>query len=859
MSGPSRCSTVFRGAVLGAATLLMGPRLLAAPVTAGIPGVDTVQARQVNARPLGVEIPEAVWLGAEPTVEFIQREPHEGAAPSQRTEFRVAYDSSTLHVRVRAFDAEPDKIVTFLTRRDDNSPCDWIRVFIDSYHDRRTAYEFAVNPSGVKQDRYWFNDSNQDDSWDAVWDVRVSRDADGWFAEFHIPFSQLRFTPGPTATFGFAVAREIGRLKETSTWPLLPRAATGFVSSFGDLAGLSMLTTPKRLEMLPYMVSQITRQPTNGNPLLKSSSPEAALGLDLKYGLTTGLTFTGTVNPDFGQVEADPAVVNLSAFETFFSERRPFFIEGSGNFDFGFDNGQLFYSRRIGRSPQGAGDLPGGDSIYSDPPAQTAILGAGKVTGRIGKFSIGALHAVTRPENSTIIDTSRALSDPTREYEQAVEPLTNYSIGRVRREFADHSSIGFMVTATNRQLPGELTFLPAHAFAGGVDFDWRFWSRYSLAGYWAGSDVRGSAAAIDRIEENSRHYFQRPDATALHLDPNATALSGTAGRIAIRKIGGERIRFESNASFKSPGFDISDVGFFRRADETNMNNWLQIRSEKPSRWFRARYLNFNQYAHWNYDGDLLGSGGNINAHANFTNSWGIGGGFNFNQRYFDDRLSRGGPGGLFEDFNGVWFYVNSDDRHKVSFNYNGSIFGDGFGSTVREYEPRVVLRPIPSLSVIGGMRVASSVVDTQWVGNVTDTKAHYVFGRLAQTTVSFNGRVSYTMSPTLSLQLYAEPFVSAGDYSAFKELVNGRALVYSDRYSHFSYADNPDFNYRSFRTTNVLRWEYKPGSTLFVVWQQAREGSVDDGAFQFRRDFHDTFNTPGRNVFLVKLAYWLNY
>ncbi len=810
------------------------------------------QAQKLPGTGQGVTLSEEGWRTLAPISEFIQREPKEGAPPSQKTEFRVAYDSTTLYVRVRAFDAEPDKIVTYLTRRDDNSPGDWLHVVIDSFHDRRTAYEFAVNPSGVKQDRYWFNDNNNDDSWDAVWDVEVSRDQDGWLAEFRVPFSQLRFTPGPTNTFGFAVVREIGRLKETSTWPLLPRAATGFVSSFGELGGLSMLSTPKRLELLPYMVSQVTRQPTNGNPLMKSSAPGAALGLDLKYGLTTGLTFTGTVNPDFGQVEADPAVVNLSAFETFFNERRPFFVEGSGTFNFPFDDGNLFYSRRIGRSPQGAGDLPGGDAIYTDSPPQTTILGAGKVTGRVGGFSIGVLHAVTREEYATVANGAVR-------YQQPIEPLTNYSVGRVRREFDNQSSVGFVVTATERRLTDNLRFLPTSAVTGGADFDWRFKSQYALAGYWVGSRVNGEAAAIDRIEQNSAHYFQRPDATSFQLDTSATTLAGLGAKIGIGKIAGERIRFQSNFNVKSPGFDIDDLGFFRRADEKSMNNWLQIKSEKPSGVFRARYLNFNQYAHWNSDRDFLGGGGNINGSATFTNNWSIGGGFNFNQRYFDDRLSRGGPGGLFEDYNGVWFYINGDDRHPVSLNYNGTIVADGHGSWIREYQPQVTLRPVPAASVVLGMRVATSVNDTQWVNNVTDTSTHYVFGRLAQTTVSFNARVSYTMKPTLSLQLYAEPFVSAGNYGPFKELVNGRNPVYSDRYAPFSYGDNPDFNYRSFRTTNVLRWEYKPGSTLFIVWQQAREGSVADGAFRFSRDFHDTFSTPGKNVFLVKLAYWLNY
>ena len=467
MSANSRLTAAVRAAALSFACLMTSAPVAGALPAGAAPPIDAAHAQKLPGTGQRVTLTDEGWQTLIPVDAFIQREPNEGGEPSQRTEFRVAYDSTTLYVRVRAFDAEPDKIVTYLTRRDDNSPGDWLRVFIDSYHDRRTAYEFAVNPSGVKQDRYWFNDTNRDDGWDAVWDVHVARDRDGWLAEFRIPFSQLRFAPGPSATFGFAVVREIGRMKETSSWPLLPRAATGYVSSFGELDGLSISSSPKRLELLPYMVSDLTRQPTNGNPLLNASAPETTLGLDLKYGLTSGLTFTATVNPDFGQVEADPAVVNLSAFETFFNERRPFFVEGSGNFNFNFDNGNLFYSRRIGRSPQGAGDLPAGDDVFVDSPPQTTILGAAKVTGRVGKFSIGVLHAVTRQERAGVFNGGAV-------YQQPVEPLTNYSVGRARREFANQSSVGLIVTGTQRRLTDDLRFLPSSAAAGGVDLDWRF-------------------------------------------------------------------------------------------------------------------------------------------------------------------------------------------------------------------------------------------------------------------------------------------------------------------------------------------------------------------------------------------------
>lgn len=835
--------------------------LLASPARAEAPParVDAVAVVDTpNAIRVTGELSDEVWRRATAVDAFVQREPSEGGTPSQRTEFRVAYDASTLFVKVRAFDTEAGRIVSFLTRRDADSPSDWISVLIDSYHDRRTAYEFAVNPSGVKQDRYWFNDNNRDDSWDAVWDVKVSRDESGWTAEFRIPFSQLRFTPTPENTFGFAVSRQIGRLNETSTWPLLARSANGYVSSFGDLGGLTMTAPLKRMEILPYTVGDLTTQPTNGNPLLKGAAPGASFGIDVKYALTPGLTLTSTINPDFGQVEADPAVVNLSAFETFFSERRPFFVEGSGNLRFGLDcadcNG-LFYSRRVGRSPHGTDNLPSGDDVYTDIPAQSTILGAAKLTGRIGKFSIGAMQAVQREESATVLAGSRRFAQP-------VEPLTSYSVGRVRREFKNQSSVGGMFTATNRRLDS-LTFLPASAYTGGVDWDWRFKSYYSLAGNVVGSSVRGAPQAIDNIQENSRHYFQRPDATAFSLDPARTSLSGTAARIAFSKIGGKRVRFNSNTTIKSPGFDVNDLGFFRRADMKSTGNWLQVRSDTPTRWFRNRNVNFNYFAAWNYDGDRLEQGWNVNTNATFVNNWELGGGYGANEASFDDRLTRGGPGGLGNRIPLGWLWLNTDSRRPVMLNMFFGTGGDGLGSWFRDLNPDVTFRPMTALTVTTGLRFSWNSSDSQWVSNVTDTTTHYVFAHLDQRTVALTWRVNYTMSPTLSLQLYAQPFVSGGEYAGFKELFNGRDPVYARRFTPVPNAadlvGNPDFNVKSFRTTNVLRWEYKPGSTLFIVWQQARENDDVRGGFRLGRDLHDIFGVAARNVFLVKLSYWLNY
>jgi hypothetical protein len=830
--------------------------ILAAVVVVG-GAVARVDAAQSVALRLDGSISEDVWQAAVPVEQFVQREPAEGAAPSQRTEFRTAYDTTTFYVRVRAYDTEPEQIVGYLTRRDGDSPSDWIRVLIDSYHDRRTAYEFAVNPAGVKQDRYWYNDNNRDDSWDAIWDVTVRRDQQGWSAEFRIPFSQLRFTPGESTTFGFAVVRDIRRLNETSSWPLLARSATGYVSSFGEVNGLVVTASPKRLEVLPYTVASLTTQPTSGNPLLKAADPEAAFGLDLKYAWTPGLTLAATINPDFGQVEADPAVVNLSAFETFFSERRPFFVEGSGTFRFDSDclNGPctMFYSRRVGRQPQGS--LPTGDDIHTATPLQTTILGAGKLTGRVGRFSIGVMQAFAQEESGAVLEAGR-LSRP------AVEPLTSYSVGRVRREFANQSALGLIATVTKRKRADNLrSSLADSAYAGGVDWDLRFKRWYGLTGYWAASSVRGDPEAIAEVQRTSRHYFQRPDAASFALSPSRTSLSGSSGRVGVTKIGGERLRLNANVGYTSPGFDVNDLGFLRRADLRWTSNWVQVRREVPSRWFRSRILNFNHWAAWNFDGDRVIGGSNVNGNVTFVNNWSVGGGIGRDWITFDDRLTRGGPGGLAGGYNLFWSWLNSDNRRALVINAFNGMGRDRDGSWHRDHELEATYRPTFALVLTPGLRIHRAVRDYQWVKKVTDAGDHYVFGHLNQTTVALTARVNYTMTPDLSLQLYAQPFLSGGDYTGFKELVDGRSVAYAGRYSPFSYDpdDNPDFNVKSFRTTNVLRWEFKPGSTLFVVWQQAREDSVPAGDFRFGRDFPNIFSVAPRNVFLVKLAYWLNY
>ncbi|HMA46178.1 MAG TPA: DUF5916 domain-containing protein, partial [Frankiaceae bacterium] len=489
---------------------------------------------------------DPAWTSAPSYADFTQREPNDGQPSLERTEFRVVFTDEALYVAVRAFDTQPDRIVGQLTRRDQNSPSDWAIVIVDSYHDRRTAFDFWVNPAGVKLDLYRSNDTDEDDGWDAVWDVATQRDGEGWTAEYRIPFSQLRFARADELRFGFNVCRQVVRLNELSCWRPLPRSASGIVSLFGDLEGLSGIQPPRRFEVLPYTVGRTARTITEpGNPFRTGEEYAARVGADVKLGIGSNLTLDATVNPDFGQVEADPAVLNLSAFETFFAERRPFFTEGVNIFRFplslgdGDDaNEQLFYTRRIGRAPQASPDVPVGG--HAEQVQQTTIRAAGKLSGRLPSgWTIGALGARTGPQSAGL-DSAGVRS------RQVVEPATNYFVGRLARDFRDgRTMIGLFGTAMNRELPARLDRLRSSAYALGLDWSHRFRrDTYQFRGRLVGTSVYGSTDAMMLTQRSPVHFFQRPDRDYGPVyDTTRTSLAGYAGQMEFGKIGGGHWRF----------------------------------------------------------------------------------------------------------------------------------------------------------------------------------------------------------------------------------------------------------------------------------------------------------------------------
>ena len=777
---------------------------------------------------------------------FRQFRPVENADPSVKTEARVAYDDHNFYVFVRAFDPHPDSIAKLLARRDIRICCDQIKIMIDSYHDRRSGYEFAVNPGGVKRDYAVYDDNNEDDAWDGVWEVGTLVDSLGWTAEFRIPLSQLRYAHGPTNTFGFAIWRDIDRHSmERVGWPLYRVTQTGFISQLGQLVGLEGLAAPKRLELAPYAV--VKNVPMPGF----ERDQQYTAGADIKYGLTSNITVDATVNPDFGQVEADPSQVNLSAFETFFQERRPFFVEGTGIFQFGVNcsvvncSGEgLFYSRRVGRDPQLR-------QVYGDAESPTAsrILGATKLTGRLpGGLTLGLLDGVTQRAHGP--------------GDRTIEPLTNYAALRAKQDFRKgESGIGFMATAVNRDVDQWTEdFLRSHAYVAAMDFRHRFrGGRYQLSGSLDYSTVAGTPSAIAQTQRSFVHNYQRPD-DKVAFDSNRTSLSGDAEELLFRRMSGF-ITFETSYQRRSPGFELNDLGFLRRADQQSWNTWGALNWQKPFLTFQQAFWNFNWWQFWTTEGLPTERAANTNAHFQLKNGWWLHAGGTVGQLgdVFCTACARGGPAVRQSRFIAPWggfegdqrmtvipsVFVNyfaGDDGHSQSFNMNGSV------------DLRVSSRFRGSV----GLSVSHNIDDLRQLG--TDTSGgttHYLFAHLDQQEASMTFRLDYTASPTLTLQAYAQPFVSKGRNSDVRELANPRATQYTARYQPYAFTPG-DFNSKFFNSNLVVRWEYRPGSTLFVVWSQGRDDFESTmGTRPFNKDFGRLFNAYPRNTFLIKMSYWL--
>jgi len=844
--------------------MLLGLPLLAAVTFASqsqdpppVPASRVIATRAAQPPVIDGRDDDAVWRETQPINGFQEWRPSEGGPPKLPTEAKIAYDAANMYVFVRAFDPHPDSIITVRARRDYFTPSDMIWLFLDSYHDRRTGYEFGVNPSGVKLDAQVYNDGNEDFAWDAVWDVATRVDSLGWTAEFRIPLSQLRYGPQKHHTFGLIIDRDLYRYSQRVSWPLLRQSKAGFVSQFGDVDGFHDLEAPRRLEAAPYVVTKNVSQFTATGI---GRTQDLAAGGDVKYRVASNLTLDATLNPDFGQVEADPAVLNLSAFETFFTEQRPFFVAGRGLFQFDVNCSQvncssegLVYSRRIGRAPELAG-------TYSDTtsPAFTRILGAGKLTGRLpGGMTIGVLDAVTQHVTGVGGVT--------------IEPTTNYGVLRLRQDLrGGESSIGGIVTAVNRDND---SFTAPHlrrtAYVGATDFRHRFrGGRFEISGSLDLSRMTGSASAIAATQRDAVHYYQRPDA-GLPYDTTRTSLAGDAEELQFSKVGGAHLLGQTSYQRRSAGFEINDLGYLQRADQQSWNTWLGYFDRHQRALYQRFQWNFNWWQYWTTAGLPEERAFNTNTHTTFNNTWSFHTGFTLGQlggTYCYD-CARGGPAVRQDPYFAPWAGLNGDDRKAiVPYFWVNYWRGDGGRSHSLVLMPEVDFKLASRITAALIPEYRRKTNDIQPRDPVTDPAGrvtHSVFSHLEQKQLGVTLRVTYPFNANTSLQVYAQPFVAKGTYSNLQELSGTpRAADYASRYKGYTDSTgtySTGFNYKQFRSNVVFRWEYRPGSTLFVVWSQGRTASSSvEGTRGLGGDLRDLFDLRPDNGFLVKLSYWIN-
>lgn len=858
--------------------------VLAAPLAA-----QQARATRVDGAPPVIDgrLDDGAWNAAVPISEFVQKNPTEGQPASERTEARFLYTDSDLYVAVRAFDSDQRGIVGPLLRRDASDVrTDYVGIKLDTYHDRRTAYEFDVNPAGSRRDLFIFDDgARTDDTWNPVYDWAATTDPEGWSAELRIPFSQLRFSKADAMIFGLRVVRYISRRSEESNWPFVSRDQAGEVSRYGELAGLDGIPVPRRIEALPYTAGSRQLEPPvalGGSPF--GSRSQFRTGGDLKVGLGSGLTLDATFTPDFGQVEADASVVNLTGFETFYPEKRPFFVEGTDLLRLGFAAGSggndgLVYTRRVGRNPQLS---PSSGTSLVDIPSETTILGAAKITGRPGRgWAIGAAQAVTAKEHAEL---STAAGVPVGT--PGVEPLTSYSILRVQRTVREgRMNYGGLVTGVVRSLD-EAAFdvLHQNALGLGADLRGRFGNdQYEYEWKLMTTRVAGSRAAILRTQTNTSHNFGRVGNDHLTLDSTRTSLWGVAGLARIARVTGFAT-WSLRYGTRSPGLEPNDVGFATRVDQHQMEGQVVFRWLRPGKVFRRLEWRLQQDFDFTYGWEMGSTTTQTRIDATFLNYW------TFNQnaerepRHVDPRVLRGGPAidiPVHFHFNGG---LSSDSRRRVTWNLSWQdTYEEDSGRKELTLNTGLNFRPRGPVSGSIAVRRQWGMDDRQYLtaATVAGTR-QYVLGRVRRREVSVTLRSDIALSPRLSLQLYGQPFVSARNFDRLRLVVNPRAAEYFDQFdmldanrvtrggagtqvqvdvdgngsTDLSFGE-PDRRVTSLRTNVVLRWEFLPGSTAYLVWNQNRAEDVFAPDLQTLDGLGRSFSATGRHVLALKISYWI--
>ncbi|HUL53434.1 MAG TPA: DUF5916 domain-containing protein [Opitutaceae bacterium] len=852
-----------------------GPQDRPAPAPAHLLPKRVYHAARLQGPPPKIDgrLDDPCWSEGEWTGDFTQREPHEGKPGSQPTQLKILYDHKYLYVALRAYDSDLATLPRLRGRRDEFVG-DIIGINFDSYFDKRTGFEFDLTAGGSKIDLLLRNDG-WDTDWNAVWDGKVGTEAGAWTAEFRIPFNQLRYGRQPEQVWGLHSWRWINRRQEESDWQLLPMDSPGFVYSFGELRGIRDLPASRRIEVLPYALVKYATGPTEaGNPYRQGAETTGEAGLDAKVGLATNLTMDLTVNPDFGQVEADPSEVNLTTYETFFAEKRPFFLEGKNILASGIGDDLLFYSRRIGHAPSFDPPTAG----FKKVPISTRILGAAKVTGKTPEgLSVGVLQSFTDREIADITENGVARR-------QTVEPLTSYTVVRLQQDIDKGNTIvGGLLTATRRNLKDDaLDFLSRGAYTGGLDV-LHYWHdrTYYLDVRAIGSRVEGSAAAMRALMLDPVHNYQRPDATHLGVDESVTHLDGSGGLLKLGKGSNGRWRYFGSLDWRSPGLELNDAGYLLTADQIQQSARLEYVNTQPGRVLRNCDLRLDEASRYDFSGEPLQRELDFHGSVTFNGNWSLWSELKCDSELLDTRVLRGGPALLVPGRIGLSFggqtASSKQQQFRLDLSRTASIDGHSHFTGIA---PRFSARLLDIFNIEATVSYERNLEDFQYVGAAVATGANrYVLGRMDQQTLATTLRLEVNLTPELSLSYYGSPFVSTGRFSQFKLVTSPRAAHYDDRFRRldglairdpvsdtyhvsdpaapFAFA-NPDFSWREWKSNLVLRWEYKTGSTAYLVWTQNRAGTEFFGDFSAGAEYRRLFSVHPDNTLLLKISYWFS-
>ncbi|MBN2413196.1 carbohydrate binding family 9 domain-containing protein [candidate division KSB1 bacterium] len=834
--------------------------------------------QRIKAEPPKIDgcLNDKCWEEGNWAAQFTQFTPYNYAEPSCETEFKILYDDTYLYVAIRSFD-DINKIERQASRRDVFSG-DIAGISIDSYHDLRTSFEFNLTAAGGKVDLMLI-DKTMYRNWDAVWYGRTALEDSAWTAEMKIPFSQLRFANKDEHVWGMQVWRQIKRYSEEDQWNVYRIDTPSVVDQFGELHGIKNLKNVRRIELLPYSLSRQKIYPKEtGNPFADGRDFNFNMGLDGKIGISSDFTMDFTINPDFGQVEADPSTLNLTAFETFYEEKRPFFLEGENIFDFRLNGDRMFYTRRIGQRP--SYDLDLDDDEYSKYPEVSTILNAVKLSGKSRNgLSLGILQSITSKE-SCEISTAAGTNKLT------VEPMSNYFVTRILKDFdKGNTSVGGILTSTNRFISdSHLNYLGKSAYTAGFDLK-HYWKNktYFIDVKSIFSQINGDGEAIYELQQNSRHYYQRPDADYLKPDSTLTHLAGSGGHLAFGKGGNGKWLYSEQISWRSPGLDLNDLGYLRTADIINQETQLSYEMQNPNKLFRNYSLSFQQSNEWDFGGNMLEKEFGTFNMFNFLNNWVFHFGITKSLDEVDNRILRGGPAMKLKGRNDYSFGIHSDNRKNLYYDLHSTyiVYDDNISTNFRP-STGVTLRLGTRFNLSSNLSYTKNLNDMQYVTTESfGNENRYILGRIEQETVNFTFRMDICLTPDFSIQYYGSPYISSGKYSHLKRVTNPLAKDYNNRFHTMQGAelvydqkdniyhvdenldglsdytfDRPDFNFQEFRSNLVLRWEYKPGSTFYFVWTHGRSSYENEDIVTIDKNFDKLWNIEPQNIFMIKFNYW---